>query len=218
MFDIGHFRVPLFFWSVVMVLSCFLIAECRVYWQYLLVQGLMVGVSSGQLLEELVLTARVARVWIPFQPSPGCHDPLVYVYVLFVNPLPDFVSLVRRRRSLAFGVSAIGSSVGGTIFPILARSLEKSLGYAHTRRQGLRVADTSPRRFKWALRIIGVIIFALLAFANIVRALQQNTKLTADLWCRYCEDVFRQSKHQEDCSTLKHSRTLHTASTSHPHS
>lgn len=36
----------------------------------------------------------------------------------------------KRRQGLAFGLLAVGSSVGGTLFPILVRALLPSVGYA----------------------------------------------------------------------------------------
>ncbi|EJD49716.1 MFS general substrate transporter [Auricularia subglabra TFB-10046 SS5] len=116
MFDLGWYRLPQLFWSVIQVASVFLIAECTQYWHFLLVQGILVGLSSGCLFGPVMA---VLTHWF------------------------------KKRRSTAFGVVAIGSSVGGTVFPIIVRKLQESLG------------------FKWSLRVMGIIILALLAIANL---------------------------------------------------
>jgi MFS transporter, MCT family, solute carrier family 16 (monocarboxylic acid transporters), member 10 len=43
-FDLGWFRLPLFLGSVTVVIAAFLVAECKTYWQFLLCQGILVGV------------------------------------------------------------------------------------------------------------------------------------------------------------------------------
>ncbi|KAH7099295.1 MFS general substrate transporter [Auriculariales sp. MPI-PUGE-AT-0066] len=110
LFDMGHLKITQLFWSAILVASCFLIAECRTYWQYLLVQGFMVGISCGCL----------------FGPS-----------------IAVLTHWFKRRRAFAFGVAAVGTSVGGTIFPILARVLERKIGFA------------------WSLRVLGFILLVL---------------------------------------------------------
>jgi hypothetical protein len=45
LYDIGHFRVPIFIASITLVLFTLLVAECHNYWQFLLCQGFGVGVS-----------------------------------------------------------------------------------------------------------------------------------------------------------------------------
>jgi len=50
---------------------------------------------------------------------------------MIFGPLPAIVSQwFTKRRSLAFGVIAAGSSLGGTIIPIAARHLVELIGYA----------------------------------------------------------------------------------------
>ncbi|KAL1743145.1 major facilitator superfamily domain-containing protein [Schizophyllum fasciatum] len=56
----------------------------------------------------------------------------------------------KRRRGLAMGISAIGSSAGGTIFPIAARNLIQRVG------------------FHWTMRILGFIVLATLSVPNLV--------------------------------------------------
>ncbi|KAL0579399.1 hypothetical protein V5O48_002624 [Marasmius crinis-equi] len=47
MFDIGIFKIPFAIASVVIVASCFIIAECTKHWHFLLVQGIVFGLASG---------------------------------------------------------------------------------------------------------------------------------------------------------------------------
>ncbi|KIY49057.1 MFS general substrate transporter [Fistulina hepatica ATCC 64428] len=55
----------------------------------------------------------------------------------------------RRRRGLALGITAIGSSVGGTTFPIVAHRLIEEVG------------------FQWTMRIIGFILLFTMSVVNI---------------------------------------------------
>jgi MCP family monocarboxylic acid transporter-like MFS transporter 10 len=75
-----------------------------------------------------------------------------------------------KRRSLAFGIVAAGSALGGTIIPIAARNLIELIGYAsasHERRTRL----TSFFSFKWTMRVVALIELFALAVANLVRIL-----------------------------------------------
>ncbi|PBL02118.1 MFS general substrate transporter [Armillaria gallica] len=47
MFDIGYFKAPLLFASILLVLATFLVAECTQYWHFLLCQGFTIGLSCG---------------------------------------------------------------------------------------------------------------------------------------------------------------------------
>ncbi|KII88279.1 hypothetical protein PLICRDRAFT_41438 [Plicaturopsis crispa FD-325 SS-3] len=55
----------------------------------------------------------------------------------------------KRRRGVALGVSAIGSSIGGTVIPIMANKLIKQVG------------------FPWTMRYIGFLLIATLGAANL---------------------------------------------------
>ncbi|KAF4603456.1 hypothetical protein EYR38_003869 [Pleurotus pulmonarius] len=55
----------------------------------------------------------------------------------------------KRKRGVALGLLAVGSSVGGTLFPIIARLLITRVG------------------FQWTMRIIGFILVVSLSFANL---------------------------------------------------
>jgi MFS transporter, MCT family, solute carrier family 16 (monocarboxylic acid transporters), member 10 len=43
-FDRGHLKIPLAVSSVLLAVSTLLVAQCKVYWQFLLCQGFAVGV------------------------------------------------------------------------------------------------------------------------------------------------------------------------------
>ncbi|KZV66537.1 MFS general substrate transporter [Peniophora sp. CONT] len=49
LFDIGYFRIPFLIASAVLVMCTFLVAECTQYWQFMLCQGLAIGLCSGVL-------------------------------------------------------------------------------------------------------------------------------------------------------------------------
>jgi len=49
LFDLGHFRLPYFVGSMGVVATTVLIAECKQYWQFLLVQGVLLGVRVPKL-------------------------------------------------------------------------------------------------------------------------------------------------------------------------
>lgn len=119
LFDIGYFKIPYFFASCLLILCTFLIAECKVYWQFFLAQGLGVGVSFASRVSyaygrSLTLHLRIEQL--------ACG-------VLFGPALGIVSHWFSKRRGLALGVNAIGSSVGGTVFPIAAQNLIPEIGY-----------------------------------------------------------------------------------------
>ena len=81
---------------MIVVLATVITAECKEFWQLLLCQGFLTGLSCGMIF----------------------------------SPLPTIISQwFKKRRSLAFGIMATGSSLGGTIIPIAARNLIELIGY-----------------------------------------------------------------------------------------
>ncbi|KZO97375.1 MFS general substrate transporter [Calocera viscosa TUFC12733] len=56
----------------------------------------------------------------------------------------------KKRRAMAFGIVAAGSSVGGLVFPIVVSRLLPQLG------------------FPWTMRILGLILMVFIIFANLV--------------------------------------------------
>ncbi|EEB97579.1 hypothetical protein MPER_03072, partial [Moniliophthora perniciosa FA553] len=119
LFDIGIFKIPFAIASAVIVVSCFVIAECTQYWHFLLSQGFALGLASGTV----------------FGPSMGILG-----------------HWFKRRRGLALGITATGSSIGGTVLPIAARKLIVQVG------------------FPWTMRIIGFILLFVLAIPNLTLA------------------------------------------------
>ncbi|KAJ7783965.1 major facilitator superfamily domain-containing protein [Mycena maculata] len=47
MFDIGYFRIPFAAGGLLIVLTAFLVPECKVYWHFMLCQGVGVGIGGG---------------------------------------------------------------------------------------------------------------------------------------------------------------------------
>lgn len=117
MFDLGYFKIPLFAASCLLVVATFLVAECKQYWQFILCQGLAIGLGCGMI----------------FGPCMGITS-----------------HWFKKRRGIALGLMAVGSSVGGTIFPIAAKRLIAEVG------------------FPWTMRILGFILMLTLGCANLV--------------------------------------------------
>lgn len=116
LFDKGVFKAPLAAASAFLIVATFLVAQCKVYWQFLLCQGFAVGLGSGVIFGPLL---GVVAHWF------------------------------KRRKGLALGIVAVGSSIGGTLFPIAARNLIQEVG------------------FPWTMRIIGFILLATLTVTNL---------------------------------------------------
>lgn len=122
LFDMGLFRVPLALASAFLVVATFLVAECKEYWQFLLCQGFAVGVS------------------VKFGSDTPFTDVLQLGSGIIFGPLLGVVAhWFKRRKGFALGMVAIGSSFGGTLFPIAARRLITEVGYVN------RFAQLVPR-------------------------------------------------------------------------
>jgi hypothetical protein len=66
------------------------------------------------------------------------------------------------------GFASAGAPIGGTVFPIIARSLIPSVGCVR-RLPGLCFAQSRfPHRFPWTMRIIGFILMLSLGLSNLV--------------------------------------------------
>lgn len=75
------------------------------------------------------------------------------VGTLFQPSISTIPGWFNRKRGVAYGVAAVGSSVGGVVFPIMLARLIPKLG------------------FPWAMRISAFLMLALLVVANLtVRA------------------------------------------------
>ncbi|PIL24395.1 MFS general substrate transporter [Ganoderma sinense ZZ0214-1] len=121
-FDMGYVKLPLGLASALLVTATFLTAECKEYWQFLLCQGIAIGLACGTIFG-----------------------------ILMGAPAHWF----KRKLGRAFGVMALGSSIAGTVHPIIVKNLIQSVG------------------FPWTLRVLGFIEIVLLAiqFATVERRL-----------------------------------------------
>ncbi|KAM6500100.1 Major facilitator superfamily domain containing protein [Amanita muscaria] len=117
LFDLGYFHSVFLPCSLLLVLATFLVAECHVYWQFLLCQGFAVGLACGGIFGP---TTAVIAHWF------------------------------KKRRGVAMGLVAVGSSIGGSVLPITAQALISRVG------------------FKWTMRILGLIMMLTLGIANLV--------------------------------------------------
>ncbi|GJE91219.1 MFS general substrate transporter [Phanerochaete sordida] len=115
LFDLGYFKVSLASASILYIASSFLIAECQQYWQFILCQGVALGLSAGWIY--VPCTAIVAH-WF------------------------------KEKRPVAFSIIAMGSSLGGILFPIILRQLIPQIG------------------FRWTVRVIAFINFTCFIIGN----------------------------------------------------
>ncbi|KIJ59680.1 hypothetical protein HYDPIDRAFT_43826 [Hydnomerulius pinastri MD-312] len=114
--DLDYFKGPCFVASCTIVACAFITAQCEKYWQFLLIQGIMTGLSSG---------------------------------VIFGTSLGIVSHWFTKRRGFAMAVAALGSSIGGTVFPVAAQNLLPVIG------------------FKWTMRVFGLVLAATLGVANL---------------------------------------------------
>ncbi|KAH8117270.1 MFS general substrate transporter [Phellopilus nigrolimitatus] len=114
LFDLGYFKLPLYLASCLMIVATFLTAQCTEYWQFVLCQGIAVGLASGVIFGP---TIAVISHWF------------------------------KKRRGMALGIIACGSSIGGTTLPIAFHKLVVEVG------------------FPWTMRIIGFILIFTLGIA-----------------------------------------------------
>ena len=69
LFDLGYFRHTLIISSIFMTVANFLIAECKKYWQFILCQGILLGVSDISIASVVIklISAQISAgtVYIP---------------------------------------------------------------------------------------------------------------------------------------------------------
>ncbi|KAI5124365.1 hypothetical protein M0805_008969 [Coniferiporia weirii] len=123
LFDLGYFKLPLFLASCLMIIATFLTAQCTEYWQFVLCQGVAIGLASG---------------------------------VIFGPTLAVISHWFKKRRGLALGIIACGSSTGGTILPIVVNQLVGKIG------ELLCLFNLFP----WTMRVIGFILILTLGVSN----------------------------------------------------
>jgi len=116
----------------------------------MLCQGVATGVGcrSPDHLEMTNLTS--ALRWDDFRHLSRSRFPLVYVWTLILSLRLTDTTSVLKKRSLAYGVFSIGSSIGGTILPIMAQQLLNKVG------------------FKWAIRITAFVLTLAVFAGNLV--------------------------------------------------
>ena len=72
----------------------------------------------------------------------------------------------KRKVGLALGVMALGSSLGGTLYPIIVKNLIQKIGFVPGILSVCRPVYSlvcPPPRFQWTMRVLGFIEVALLA-------------------------------------------------------
>ncbi|KAF7793231.1 hypothetical protein EIP86_004341 [Pleurotus ostreatoroseus] len=116
LFDKGYLRLPLGIASVSLIVATFLVAQCKVYWEFLLCQGLVIGLASG------------------------------FIMIPMVNVISQWFT---TKSGIAFGYVGMGSSLGGVVFPVVAKRLVSEIG------------------FPWTMRVIGFIQIFLTLIINL---------------------------------------------------
>ena len=122
--------------------------------------------TSAFLVVAGVLTAECREFWQLLL----CQGVLMgFSCGMIYGSLPPIISQwFEKRRSLAYGLVAVGSALGGTIIPIAARNLIELIGYANESYAQL-ARLMSLFSFKWAMRVVALIELFTLAIANLVR-------------------------------------------------
>ena len=111
LFDAGYVFPMLLTASILLVFSTFMVSISSQYYQFLLAQGFACGIALGTMF-----TPAVAAVSTWFLP------PLFYNSRLIMNRF-------RRKRAMALGISAAGSSIGAIVYPIMIQKLNESIGF-----------------------------------------------------------------------------------------
>lgn len=130
MFDIGIFKIPFAVASLVLVATSMLTGQCTEYWQFILCQGVALGVSLRFIevrVTRLILFS--VGMWYFIWTVYGNHRSLVQegILVLFSYSESMLIQCI-QKRGLALGINACGSSLGGTLIPIATRRLLVEVG------------------------------------------------------------------------------------------
>lgn len=101
MLDLGYHKLPLGIASVVLVVCAFLVAECKEYWQFLLCQGIGMGVSTHPFGLNLFTTASsyTARMWLYLSAVARLGIPMVYVILLIEDLKAQHLLLIFVRST-----------------------------------------------------------------------------------------------------------------------
>lgn len=117
----------------------------RIYDRYGL--RLLVGVGSFMHVFGLMM-ASLSTKYYQFLLSQGVCS-AIGVAAVFMCAITTISEWFTKRRGLAFGVMATGSSVGGVVFPIMMNNMIQTVGYG------------------WAMRTAAFIILVLLVVTNL---------------------------------------------------
>lgn len=107
-----------------------------------------------------LMTASLSTQYYQFLLSQGVCS-AIGVAAVFMCALSAITGWFDRRRGLAYGVLATGSSIGGVVFPIMISRMIKSVGYG------------------WAIRSAAFIILALLVVTNLTLKARRPPKPVA---------------------------------------
>ena len=102
LFDLGYFRLVFLISSGVLVGATFLTAQCTQYWQFLLCQGILVGVSTRTSFDSNIsinLSVFVGSMRWDFRPHCCCYCPLVQETARLGNGGRGYGFLSRRNHS-----------------------------------------------------------------------------------------------------------------------
>lgn len=115
-FDLGYFKRISIASTLLIVVATILCAECTEYWHFVLCQGIAVGASHQSYTQQTDL-----MFFFVLHKQIGCGS-------LFSPTMVVIAHWFKKRRGLAMGFVASGSSIGGTVFPIAARGLLPTVG------------------------------------------------------------------------------------------
>jgi MFS family permease len=130
----------------------------RIYDRYGL--RLLVGVGSFMHVFGLMMASLSTKYYQLLLSQGVCSA--IGVAAVFMCAITTISEWFTKRRGLAFGVMATGSSVGGVVFPIMMSNMIRTVGYG------------------WAMRTAAFLILVLLIIANLTlksRRVRVQTKL-----------------------------------------
>ncbi|KAI0263581.1 MFS general substrate transporter [Gloeopeniophorella convolvens] len=107
----------------------------------------LLGVGSVVVVFSIMMTSLAKSYYQAFLAQGVCFG--IGAGMLFIPSMAVVTTYFDRHRSLAVGVTASGSSLGGVIYPTIFHVLQPRVG------------------FPWATRIIGFIALVTLAFSNL---------------------------------------------------
>jgi MFS family permease len=119
--------------SVIYVTSLLLLAQCKVYWHFMLVYGIMGG-SSSAFLTTTALSV-IAHCNVP-------HCVVLEVGLIYMIGF-------EKKRGMASGITFVGSSVGGIVFPLVLKTILTKLSWA------------------WAIRVLALMVGMLMIVGNV---------------------------------------------------